>query len=218
MKIIKLASVVLLMLLNVFCCAQKTISEGTITYNISTQSENKPSGADPFAGAANTIYLKGNLSRTDMTSSLGKETVIYDEKNGAGAILKEYSGQKLMITLTKNNWISQNKKSEGITFETTAEKKIIGNYNCIKATAKLKDGSVMIVYFAPDISVNNKEYNQTFKNLQGLPVQYEFQSGKTKFIYLLASLDLGPVPVAKFDLPKSGYRVMTYDENHQGKN
>jgi GLPGLI family protein len=218
MKIIKLTGLVSLMMINIFCYAQKTISEGTIVYNISTQSENKSSAADPLAGATNTVYLKGALSRTDMASTLGKETIIYDEKNGTGAILKEYSGQKLMITLTKENWISQNKKSEGITFETTTEKKVIGSYNCTKATAKLKDGGVMVVYFAPDISISNKEYNQTFKNLPGLPVQYEFQSGKMKFIYLLVSLDLGPVPVAKFDLPKSGYRIMTYDENHKGKN
>jgi GLPGLI family protein len=217
MKNIRIAGVILPTLVSVFSYGQKTISEGTLTYKISTQSENKLPGGDPLAGATNTVYLKGSLSRTDMVSPLGKETTIYDEKNGAGVILKEYSGQKLMITLTRENWITQNKKFEGIVFETTSERKIITGYNCTKATAKLKDGSIMIVYFAPDVNIINKEYNQTFKNLQGLPVQYEFQSGKLKFIYILATVDLGPVPVAKFDFPKSGYRVMTYDENHQGK-
>lgn len=217
MKIITVAEMLLMTFLHFFSYAQKTISEGTITYNISSQSENKLPQGDPLAGATNTLYLKGSLSRTDMISPLGKETTIYDEKNGLGVILKEYSGQKLMITLTRDNWISQNKKFEGIAFEITSERKSIVGYNCTKATAILKDGSVMTVYFAPDININNKDYNQAFKNLQGLPVQYEFKSGKMKFIYVLATIDLGPVPVAKFDFPKAGYRVMTYDENRQGK-
>lgn len=217
MTIIRITGLVLMTMLSAFSYAQKTISEGTIIYNISTQSDNKSSQADPLAGATNTVYLKGGLSRTDMASPLGKETTIYDAKTGSGVILKEYSGQKLMITLTKENWINQNKKFEGIIFETTSETKSIAGYNCTKATAKLKDGSVMTVYYAPDININNKEYNQTFKNLSGLPVQYEFESGKLKFIYILASVNFGAVPVSKFDFPKSGYRVMTYDENRQGK-
>ena len=217
MTIIKIAGLVSMTMLNAFSYAQKTISEGTITYNISTQSDNKSSQADPLSGATNTIYLKGSLSKTEMVSPLGKETTIYDAKTGSGVILKEYSGQKLMITLTKENWINQNKKFEGIVFINTSETKKIAGYNCTKATAKLKDGSEMIVYYTPEIIINNKEYNQIFKDLSGLAVQYEFENGKLKFKYTLASVDLGPLVVSKFDIPKSGYRIMTYDENRQGK-
>ena len=217
MKISRLTGLIVMTMFSAFSYAQKSISEGTITYNISTQSDNKSSQADPLSGATNTIYLKGSLTRTDMVSPLGKETTIYDEKSGSGVILKEYSGQKLMITLTKENWISQNKKFEGISFEATSEAKSIAGYNCTKATAKLKDGSTLTVYYTKDINITNKEYNQTFKNLPGFPVQYEFERGKLKFKYLLNSIDFGPLPISKFDIPKSGYRVMTYDENHQGK-
>jgi len=215
MKKIRITGLILMTMACGFSNAQKTISEGTITYNISTQSIEKSSQADPLKGATNTIYLKGSLSRTDMLSSLGKETTIYDGKAGLEVILKEYSGQKLMITLTKENRATQNKKFEGINFETTSETKQIAGYNCKKATAILKDGSLLTVYFAPEININNKEYNPAFKNLPGLPVQYEFENGKLKFQYLLASIDFGPLPISKFDVPKSGYRVMTYDENRQ---
>lgn len=198
--------------------AQKTISEGTLSYSLSSQSDNKSAQPDPLSGATNIIYLKGALSRADMVSALGKETTIYDAKSGTGAILKEYSGQRLMITLTKENWVNQNKKFEGITFTTTAETKNITGFNCKKALGKLKDGSVITVFYTTDISVNNKEYNETFKNLPGLPVEYEFQSGSLKFKYLLTAVDFGIVPTAKFDFPKAGYRVISYDENRKGKN
>lgn len=218
MTIIRISVLVLMTMLNTFLYAQKTISEGTIIYNISTQSlDNKSSQADPLSGATNTIYLKGSLSKTEMASPLGKETTIYDAKTGTGVILKEYSGQKLMITLTKENWVNNNRKFEGIVFVNTTETKKIAGYNCTKATAKLKDGSEMTVYYTAEININDKEYIQTFKNLQGLVVQYEFESGKLKFKYSMASIDFGTLLVAKFDIPKSGYRIMTYDENRQEK-
>ena len=217
MAAIKIVGVLSMTMASVFSYAQKTMSEGTIIYNISTQSDNKSSLTDPMSGASSTVYLKGSLSRTDMASPLGKETTIYDEKNASGVILKEYSGQKLMITLTKENWINRNKKFEGIVFETSAETKTISGYNCSKATAKLKDGSIITVYYTPSVSINNKEYNLVFKNLPGLPVQYEFGMGKMKFTYLLASINWSPLPISKFDIPKSGFRVISYDENQKDR-
>ena len=211
----RLAVFILLCTISISAYAQKTISEGTIIYSLSSTS--KSSQSDPLSGATNTIYLKGSLSRTDMVSSLGKETTIYDSKSGTGSILKEYSGQKLMITLTKDNWVNLNKKFEGITFTLSTETKTIANYNCKKAIGKLQDGSVISVFYATDLNLNNKEYNQTFKSLPGLPIEYEFQSGNLIFKYLLTAVDFGIVPSVKFDLPKVGYRVISYDENKKGK-
>lgn len=208
--------ILLILMISTATFAQKTISEGTFVYNISTQT-NKASDVDPLSGATSTLYLKGALSRIDMASPLGKETTIYDAKVGAGIILKEYSGQKLMITLTKDNWVSQNVKFEGINFVNTAETKNIAGYNCTKATGKLKDGSSITVYYATDVTISNKDYNQIFKNLAGLPVEYQFENGNLKFQYLLSFFNPAAVPLSKFDFPKSGYRVMSYDESRQGK-
>ncbi len=206
--------------LMVFCIpsfGQKIISEGTITYNISTETNGKAVQPDPLAGATNAVLLKGNLSRVDISSSLGKETTIYDAKIGSGVILKEYSGQKLMVVLSKENFENKNKRFEGITFNLSAETKSIAGYSCNRATAQLKDGSSLTVYYTPSIICNNKEYNPAFKSLQGFPVEYELDGGKMKFRYTLATIDYASVPLSKFDVPKSGYRVMTYDDNRQSK-
>jgi hypothetical protein len=205
-----------LTLVNIY--AQKTISEGTISYDILIQSKNDETKvATGLNGAKTIIYLKGGLSRVDMSSSLGTETTIYNSKIGNAVILKEYSGQKLMITLTKENWETRNKKFEGITFIDGAETKIIEGYNCKYATAKLNDGSMLSVYYTPDLTVINKEFNQPFKNLSGFPMEYEIETKKLVFKYRLSELDFNPIPTSKFDYPKSGYRVMTYDENKKGK-
>jgi GLPGLI family protein len=196
--------------------AQKTLAEGSLVYNISIQTgSNEPKIADMLDGATTTIYIKGNQTRSDMVSGLGSESTIHDTRTGTGVILKDYSGQKLMITLTKDDWEKKNKKYEGITYDITNETTSIAGYNCKKAIAKLPDGTSFVVNYSPDLKVANKEYDYPFKTLPGLPMQYEWQSGKMKFKYTLSKVSFDPVPSSKFEIPKSGYRVLTYEETQK---
>ena len=95
--------------------AQKALTEGTLVYNMSVETgSGEPKMADMLDGATTTIYLKGNESRSELVSSLGREATIYNASSGKGVMLKDYSGQKLMITLTAKNWADNNKKYEGI--------------------------------------------------------------------------------------------------------
>lgn len=204
----------ILFLLFVFTTnAQKTISEGTLVYNMSVQTgSTSPKMADMLDGATTTIYIKGSQSRSELVSGLGSEATIYDSKKGSGVILKDYSGQKLMITLSKEDWNIKNSRYEGITFEPTNESLVIAGYSCKKAIAKLKDGSSFIVYYTPDLEVVDKDYGSQFKSLPGLAMQYEWQSGKTKYKYTLSKITFDPVVSSMFDIPKYGYRTMTYAE------
>jgi GLPGLI family protein len=173
--------------------------------------------ADMLDGATTTVYIKGSQSRTELLSGLGTEATIHDAKSGTGVILKNYSGQKLMITFNEDDWKKKNKKYEGITFENTNETAVIAGYNCKKAIAKLSDGTSFVVYYTPDLTVANKDYDYQFKTLQGLPLQYEWQSGKMIFKYTLSKINFDPVSPAKFEIPKSGYRVLTFEETQKAK-
>ena len=152
-----------------------------------------------------------------MVSSLGNETTIHNAKSGAAVILKEYSGQKLMIKLTRENWETKNKAYQNISFDITDEVKTIAGYSCKKAIAKMADGKTFEVYYSPDIVAANKEYDPTFSNLPGLAMQYEIETGKMKFKYTISKVSFDAVQIAKFDFPTSGYRVMTYEESQQMK-
>ncbi len=199
--------------------AQKTISEGTIVYDMAIQSGNTaPQKGDALDGASTTVYLKGSSSRTDMISPLGNEANIHDAKSGKAVILKEFSGQKLMITLTREDWKTKNKLYNNIKFDLKDdETKTIAGFICKKAIAEMTDGRSFIVYYAPELAVANKEYDPTFSNLPGLAMEYEIESGKMKIKYTLSKISFDPVLVSKFDFPKSGYRVMTYEESQQLK-
>lgn len=199
--------------LTVHSFGQKNLTEGTIVYSISVETgSNQPKMADMLDGATTTVYLKGDQSRTEMLSGLGSEATIHSATAGTGVILKDYSGQKLMITLTPQDWEKNNKKYDGIIFENTGETSEISGFNCRKAIAKLKDGSTFTVYYTTDVNTVNKDYDYQFKTLPGLAVQYEMQTGKMKFKFTLASISYASVPASKFEIPKSGYRVLTYGE------
>src|SRR5262245_50778589 len=106
-KIYQLTLLSLLILTGSGAFSQKPFSEGILVYNVEIQS----GGAGSNVGTAtNTVYLKGNSSRTDMVSSLGKEITIFNSKTDNAVILKEFSGQKLMITLNKENWKAKNRQ------------------------------------------------------------------------------------------------------------
>ncbi len=198
--------------------AQRNIAEATIVYDMVIQTGTKtPQSGGALTGAATTVYLKGNNSRTEMTSTLGKEVTIYNSKTNNAVILKEFSGQKLMITLTRENWVAKNKMYSNIKFELTGETKIIAGYKTKKAIATMADGKTFEVFYTPELVASNKEYDLTFSNLPGLAVQYEIESGKMKFRYTLSKISYDPVPVSLFDFPTSGYRTMTYEENQNLK-
>jgi GLPGLI family protein len=194
--------------------AQKKLTEATISYDIVINTNNAtPQAADLLDGATSVIYLKGNSSRSEMISSLGTQATIVDGKTGKATILKDYGDQKYMITMTQANWKASNKKYEGVIFTYENEFKTIAGYNCQKAVGKLTDGTVFTVYYTKDLIPVNKDFQYLNKDLPGLAMQYEAGLGKLKVTYTVSSINFNLVPAAKFDLPKSGYRVMTYEES-----
>jgi len=196
--------------------AQKKVSELMLVYETSiTTGDSQPKLADAFDGATTTIYIKGNMSRSEMSSALASFTSIHDSRTGTAVILQEISGQKLLIRMTAENWKEKNRRYENISFVSTNETKTIAGYKCIKATANMKDGSVFTVYYTKEIIPENAGYSAEFSNLDGLPLEYELTQGSLKIKYTVSKINMNPVPASKFDIPKSGYRELTYEESRK---
>lgn len=194
--------------------AQKKLSEGTLYYDIviNTGSQ-KPQEADFFDGATSVVYIKGNKSRTEMVSSLGTQSTIIDGNN-AVTILKEYGEQKYMIKLTPADWMDANKKNQNITFTyDPSQTKTIQGYICKKAVGKYADGTTFTAWYTTDLLPENKSYDPMTKGLPGVAMEYETILGSMKVTYTVSRISFAPVPASKFDLPKSGFRVLTYQES-----
>jgi hypothetical protein len=145
--ILSIGLLFIVMLVNGGVKAQTSFMEGSLFYNISIISEKSETpGINSLNGATLQVFLNPNQSRTEMKSSVGIETTVFDSKLKKGFILKEYSGQKLMISMNAANWVDKNKLYESLQFIISDERSMIGNYSCKKATASLPDGKMFIVY------------------------------------------------------------------------
>lgn len=194
---------------------QKKLSEGTILYDIVINTgSDKPQNADFLDGATSAVYIKGNRVRTEMVSPLGTQSTIIDGTKNSIVILKEYGQQKYMINLTPADWKDANKKYEDVTFsyDKEASKTILG-YKCSKAVGQLKDGTSFTVWYTTDLVPENKEFQYANRTLPGLALEYETNMGNMKVTYTVSKVSFSPVPAAKFDVPKTGFRVMSYSES-----
>lgn len=198
--------------------AQKRVAELSLVYDAKVTTGNaEPKMADAFDGASTTIFLKGNMSRSEMVSALFSSATIHDAKTGSAVVLREVSGQKLLIRMTSEDWKKKNARYEGITFSNTGESKEIAGYKCTKAVAKMSDGSTFTVFYTSDIVPENKEYDYHFKDLNGLPLEYELTQRNLTIRYTVSKINLNPVPASKFDIPTSGYRELSYEESQNMK-
>ena len=198
--------------------AQKKFTEGSISYDVViTTGSDKPKNADFLDGTTVVNYIKADKSRTEMVSPLGTLTTVYDGSKNAIVILKDIGEQKYMITLTPNDWKDANKKYDGISFTYEDGEKTILDYKCKKAVARLQDGTSYTVWYTPDLIPENKNFQYETRSLPGLAMEYETINAKgEKTTYTVSKISFSPVPASKFDLPKSGYRVMTYAESKKG--
>ena len=216
MNQVKFIAGILILVISMPVIAQKKVSELTLVYDASiTTGSDKPNLGNAFDGATTTVYIKGGLSRSEMVSALASFTTIHDSRTGTAVILQEVSGTKLLIRMNAQNWNDKNKRYEGVTFTNTDEKKVVAGYNCTKAIAKLKDGATFTVYYTNEIIPENQDYSYQFKGLNGLPLEYELTQKELKIKYTVSKISLNPVPASKFDIPKSGYREMTYEESRK---
>jgi GLPGLI family protein len=194
--------------------AQRKVSELTLVYDASvTTGSKEPKLADAFDGTTKTVYLKGNMSRAEIVTSIFSTATIHDSRTGNSVVLREVSGQKLLIRMTATNWAEINKRYDSITFTNSEDTKVIAGYRCTKAVATLPDGTTFNVYYTAEIVPENKEYDYQFKNLNGLPLEYELAQGNMTIRYTVSKINMNPVPASKFDIPKAGYREMTYEES-----
>jgi GLPGLI family protein len=215
-------------LIIVFVCAGTSVwaqprvyNDATITYNIVVSTgSTETKAADLLDGAVQKVFMKGLLTRTELKSILGTTNTLYDSKTGSAVVMNEYGDQKILIRMNKQQFEERNSKYAGIQYELKADTKTILGYACKLAIAKMKDGTTFRVYYAPDLLFQNKDYGMQFQTLPGFPLEYESELGKMKVTYIAEKLTFDPVMAATFDVPKSGYREMTYEDvkRTQGKN
>lgn len=194
--------------------AQKQYNEGVVQYNIIVVTGSKEAQtADFLDGATLKMFFKNQLLKTELKSILGSTIVLHDSRSGNATQMNDYGEDKVLIRMTKAEYDDANQKFSGIKYDFKNEAKKILGYNCKLALITLKDGSTFKVFYTSDFSFQNKNYGPQFAGLPGVPLEYEATLGDMKITYIADKISFDPISAALFDLPKGGYREMSYEEN-----
>ncbi len=204
-------SVLLTMLLlsQLSSSAQKTFSEGIITFDVINTVDGKL--VDSLASYVQLV--KGVHYRSDLLSSMGKISTLFDMREGVGAIIREFGSQKTITKLNRNNWREIHKKFQDLNYNITADTINLLGYTCNKATGILNDGSSLEVFFSRSIVTDNAEMLTQFGKLPGLILGFRSSVDGSTISYMAKSLSFDPVQIQKFDVPTTGYRVIGYEES-----
>ena len=193
--------------------AQRKITEATIRYAIAVQSASDSSYGNLLQGASHVCYLKGPNSRTDLETTLGKQSTIIQGKTGSVTLLKEYGSQHYLIQLSAPQWDTVSKLYEDSKLELLSDTTTILGYPCRKAMVSLKDGMSYAIWYTTTLLPAYREFQQMGKTLPGLLMEYESSFGGVKVRYRITEINFSPVPQAVFDIPTSGYRILSYEES-----
>lgn len=189
----------------------RVISDCTIIYTIGTEMGSADKElTDALKVSIKTVYIRGNDSRTDLVSPSFSQSLFYDKSTGNVVILREFGNNKFMTQMNNSKWIAENKKYEGMTISlaSTESKSILG-YICKKGVIQLKDGSSVNVFYSTEMVPSVKEFEYQFKDIPGIVLEFESQEADGKKIkYLATKITFAPIPASRFDIPKSGYRLL----------
>ncbi len=203
--------VLLLTIFSSFGQDQKVLNDCTVTYDVSViDAKADPGVAAAMQGATKVVYIRSNKVRTDFITSTFNQTTLQDSKSDSTIILREFDKNKFISFLSGNKRKELGKKYEHIKFANSTDKKVILGYQCVKTIATLPDGSTYNIFYAPSIIAINNDFEAQFKDLPGFVLEYEAQTddGKVRIKYTASKMTLIPVPIAKFDIPLNGYRVL----------
>jgi len=187
------------------------MTEGTITYKLKSADAPREESVI-LAGSSYILSMKGSRVRTDFSNVLGNTISIYSSLTHAGALVEEYGQEKVLVRMTRDDFEDMGKQYKNLTYTFTGDTATIAGYACKKAIGRTGSGDTLLVWYSPDLLPQNKEYSYRFRELPGLPLEYESRMGNNKVVYLAVKVSLDPLPSAKFDIPKAGYREMTYAE------
>jgi len=192
-----------------FAQSQRILTEAKLTYNVIPLPENgQETLAAAFKNATYTVWLRGNMARIDFFSQTRQQSVIYNTTTGHATLLRESGDEKYQWNLDSAQWKVFNKKWTPTSFRETGETAMLENYNCTRVIAHYSGGDSASIFYTTQISPLASGYDPMFEGLRGIPVQYEWVIGGLKMRYRLESVQTGPVGALRFDLPKTGYKII----------
>jgi GLPGLI family protein len=186
---------------------QRIVAECTVVYKVESQDA---AGTSLREKATKTVYIKSNNARIDLVAPSYTQSTIYNKTTSTASVLRSFGEDKYMTPLNTKQWRSLNAPLDSIQIQITGDSTTILDYSCKKAVLKLKDGTLVIVYFTAAIIPSVREYEYMFKDIPGFVLGYEMiDAAGIKTAFRATQINFyNPVSASKFDLPAKGYRII----------
>ena len=170
----------------------KIVGECAITYDIHQISKT----GDTILLGQKQIFIKGNSCKTILKTPQLTQTLIFNTQQDTAIILKEIGLNKMLqyilyTSINPVNLVSAKKNS----FIST-----ILNYPCASITLTWADGNTMEVVYTTDILPTVTVYEQAFKEIPGLVLNYQLTTKEgNRILYSATKVDLSPITLNVFD-------------------
>ena len=177
----------------------KIVGECAITYDIHQISKT----GDTILLGQKQIFIKGNSCKTILKTPQLTQTLIFNTQQDTAIILKEIGLNKMLqyilyTSINPVNLVSAKKNS----FIST-----ILNYPCASITLTWADGNTMEVVYTTDILPTVTVYEQAFKEIPGLVLNYQLTTKEgNRISYSATKVDLSPITLNVFEVNKNNYQ------------
>jgi hypothetical protein len=177
----------------------KVVGECAITYDIHQISMK----GDTSLVGQKQIFIKGNSCKTILKTPQLTQTLIFNTQQDTAIILKEIGLNKILqyilyTSINPVNLVSAKKNS----FLST-----ILNYPCASITLTWADGNTMEVVYTTDILPTVTVYEQAFKEIPGLVLNYQLTTKEgNRILYSATKVDLSPITLNVFEVNKNNYQ------------
>ncbi len=197
--------------------AQKagTSFKGVINYNVTYPDAKMEASQLAMLPKSMKVSLNGNKARIDINMPSMSQILLLDSDQKTTTVLIEMMGKKIAMKPNKKNDAAHAKEPIVVM---TSETKEIAGFVCKKAEINFGDekskGSPIIVYFTDAIGNNKIFYDNEYRTLPGIPMEFQYKMQGMSMLLTASSVEKGKVSNRDFEVP-SDYKEMTPDELRQ---
>ena len=188
--------------------------KGTINYKITTpdaKSDDQQTGTPQ----AMKVLLNGNKARIELMMGTISQIVLLDADAQTTMLLLDLMGQKVAM---KPKGAEGRPAGKEPIVETKPETKEIAGYLCKKAEIHYGDerskANPIIVYYTDQIGNNKIFYDNEYRNLPGIPMEFNYKMQGMNMYMIATSVEKGKVSNRDFEVP-SEYKETTPEELRQ---
>ena len=177
----------------------KVVGECAITYDIHQIASN---GDTSLIGQKH-VFIKGNSCKTIIKTPQLSQTLIFNTQQDTAIILKELGLNKflqyiLYASMQPVNLVASKKNGATTT---------ILNYPCETITLSWANGTSMEVTYTTVIVPTVTVYEQAFKEIPGLVLNYQLTTKEgNRILYSATKVDLSPITLNVFEVNKNNYQ------------